>query len=69
MTSKRQQVCEKCGYNKHVETCHIQDIGSFDTDTLIKEVNVPENLALLCPNCHWELDHKLVGETRIELVT
>jgi predicted HNH restriction endonuclease len=24
---------------------------------MISEINKPENLIILCPNCHWEFDH------------
>lgn len=52
------QVCAHCGYDKHVETCHIKPISSFPKTTKIKDVNNLNNLILLCPNCHWEFDHK-----------
>lgn len=51
------KVCTYCGYNKHVEICHIKAIKDFPLDTLISEVNHPDNLISLCPNCHWEFDH------------
>jgi 5-methylcytosine-specific restriction endonuclease McrA len=48
--------CQKCGYSKHVELAHIKPISSFlDTD-LVLTINAPENILVLCPNCHWELD-------------
>lgn len=50
------RVC-RCGYEKHVEVCHIKAIRYFDLKTKIKEINSKENLILLCPNCHWELDN------------
>jgi hypothetical protein len=49
--------CAKCGYNKHVELCHIKPIKSFPVTATIKEVNSKENIIQLCPNCHWELDN------------
>lgn len=52
--------CENCGYSKHVETCHKIPINEFDNDTPIGIVNDHSNLLLLCPNCHWELDHALL---------
>lgn len=52
----RSQICSKCGYSKHVEICHIKPIADFPLDTLVSVVNSPDNLVLLCPNCHWELD-------------
>lgn len=50
--------CEKCGYDKHVELCHIKPISSFSRDTLLSEVNRRDNVMFLCPNCHWEHDHQ-----------
>ncbi len=50
-------VCAKCGYDKHVEVCHIKPISSFDKSTPLGIVNGKENLMLLCPNCHWEHDN------------
>ena len=57
ITSKRIQKCYNCGYDKHVETCHIKNISKFPLDTKISIVNHPDNLILLCPNCHWEFDN------------
>jgi len=49
--------CVKCGYDKHVEVCHIKPIKDFSFDSLISEINDMKNLMLLCPNCHWEFDN------------
>lgn len=49
--------CSKCGYNKHVELCHIKAISSFSIQTKLLEVNAKENIIQLCRNCHWEMDH------------
>lgn len=49
--------CAKCGYDKHVELCHIKAIKDFPDTATLKEVNCKENLIQLCPNCHWEMDH------------
>jgi 5-methylcytosine-specific restriction endonuclease McrA len=56
-------VCEKCGYDLHVEVCHIKSISSFPMDTPVSLINSLDNLVGLCPNCHWELDK---GVIRIE---
>ena len=48
--------CEWCGYDKHTEACHRTAIKDFDPSTTITEINAPENLLALCPNCHWEHD-------------
>lgn len=62
--------CWACGYNKHVEVCHIKPICEFDLDTLIKDINNEDNLLILCPNCHWEFDCGIlkieIGETGVE---
>lgn len=50
--------CNSCGYTKHVEICHIKPVSSFEDGTLITEINNVSNLVQLCPNCHWEFDHK-----------
>lgn len=49
--------CFNCGYNKHIEICHIKGIHDFDLDTKVIEINNLKNLIPLCPNCHWEFDH------------
>jgi hypothetical protein len=52
------QVCKVCGYDIHVQCCHIKPISEFDEHTsLIIDVNHPNNLVYLCPNHHWEMDH------------
>ncbi len=51
--------CHLCGYDKHIEVCHIKSINSFPPDAPITEVNDPSNLVGLCPNCHWEFDNGL----------
>jgi hypothetical protein len=55
-TRTRIQKCENCGYDKHVETCHLKPIALFHEDTPVDIVNADSNLKLLCPNCHWEHD-------------
>lgn len=51
--------CQKCGYDKHVEFCHIKPIKDFPQTATIREVNDSENIMALCPNCHWEFDHAI----------
>lgn len=48
--------CPLCGF-EHIQICHLKDVSAFDDETTIEEVNSPENLAGLCPNHHWLLDH------------
>lgn len=52
--------CHNCGYEKHVELCHIKPISSFDESCTIGEVNNYNNIIQLCPNCHWEFDKGLI---------
>ena len=52
--------CERCGYTKHIEICHIQSVSSFPKETKLKIVNARENVLILCPNCHWEFDHNIL---------
>lgn len=49
--------CAMCGYKLHVEICHIIALKDFPDTALISEVNHPNNLVALCPNCHWEFDN------------
>lgn len=58
--SNPEMKCEHCGYNKIIEVCHKKPIASFGNDVLLSEVNSPENLIGLCPNCHWEFDNGLL---------
>lgn len=53
-------ICVACGYNKHVEVCHIKQVSEYPDDALISEINSLDNLVALCPNCHWEFDHGLL---------
>ncbi len=50
--------CSICGYSEHVEVCHIKPIKDFLDSSLISEINSLDNLILLCPNHHWELDRR-----------
>ena len=52
--------CKKCGYDKHVECCHIRPVADFPDTVLVAEINHKDNLVYLCPNCHWELDNGLI---------
>lgn len=51
------KVCEVCGYDRHVEICHIKAVSKFDLSTPVVEINSQINIAVLCPNCHWEVDN------------
>jgi hypothetical protein len=58
--------CASCGYNKHVELCHIKALSSFNENSKIKEINSYTNLIQLCPNCHWEFDKGLIDLCTIQ---
>ena len=53
----RKRVCANCGFDQYVETCHVKAVSSFGEDSTIAEINCPENLVFLCPNCHKLLDN------------
>lgn len=50
--------CQKCGYSKHVELCHIIPISQWPKTARLGDVNHQDNLLALCRNHHWEFDHK-----------
>lgn len=52
--------CQKCYYLFHVELCHIKPIASYPIDTKLSVINDPNNILVLCRNCHWEFDHELL---------
>ncbi len=55
MDSGKPKICAICGYDKHVEICHIKPVRDF-IDEPIKVINSIDNLIALCPNHHWEFD-------------
>lgn len=59
--------CCICGYDLHFEVAHIKPINGYPKDTRISIVNDPNNLAPLCPNCHWEFDHGFITENELRL--
>ena len=65
-TERANPSCQCCGYDKHIELCHIHSIASFPKDTKLKIVNARENILFLCPNCHWEFDHEVLTLQEIE---
>lgn len=58
---KEPRVCIRCGYDLHVELCHIKGVAEFSDDALLSEINAPENLLFLCSNCHWEMDNNYLS--------
>ena len=63
--SGRPNYCIICGYDTHIEVCHIRAVADFPPETPIGEINSLQNLVALCPNCHWELDN---GVLPVEVV-
>jgi hypothetical protein len=59
--SGREKKCAVCGFDAHVEVCHIKPISQFDRETLLLEVNSFDNLVYLCPNHHTLLDMGLIS--------
>jgi len=61
--------CELCDHVRGVQVCHIVPISKFPKDTLVSVVNSLQNVAFLCPNCHWDLDHGFlqIGEMLLRL--
>lgn len=57
ISSGRPMICSVCGYDHHVEICHLKDISSFSLNTFVSEINAYDNLTAFCPNHHWEYDH------------
>jgi hypothetical protein len=57
--------CAKCGYDKHVELCHIRALSDFPDSALLSEVNHSDNNIQLCRNCHWELDNGILDITNL----
>jgi hypothetical protein len=58
--SGREKACAVCGYDTHVDVCHIKPVSSFSRETPLKTINALDNLVYLCKNHHWELDHGLL---------
>lgn len=56
----RPKRCVICGYDKHVDVCHIVDVGSFPEGTSYLIINDPANLIGLCRNHHWEFDNDML---------
>lgn len=52
--------CKVCGYENHVEVCHIKSVSSFGDNDLITDINSFDNLIGLCPNHHWEFDNGII---------
>lgn len=51
--------CENCGYSKTTVLAHIRPLKDFSGLESIRSTYL-NNLARLCPNCHWEFDNGLI---------
>ena len=60
--------CEICLYAKHVEVCHIKPVKDFSKNSLVSEINIVNNLVILCPNHHKELDYKTLDATSLQSI-
>jgi len=52
--------CQLCSYSKHTEFHHIKPISKFSDESTLNEINDINNLAILCPNCHWEVHNNII---------
>lgn len=58
--SEKEKICKNCGYDKHVEICHILSVASFSNESSLYDITNENNLMYLCPNCHWEFDNNIL---------
>jgi hypothetical protein len=58
-------ICKICGYSDHVDIAHVKRVADFSNDTLLITINHIDNLVALCPNHHWEYDHKILNLPQI----
>ena len=56
-TNNGKMSCHECGFDAHINICHIKPVNLFPLDTPISIVNSYDNLIALCPNHHWLFDH------------
>lgn len=56
-------VCMHCSHSRGVQICHIRELNSFnENDEDYGQINHPCNIIALCPNCHYDLDKKLLPD-------
>lgn len=60
ISAGRPLACQICGYDVHVEICHVKPVSSFGENAIVADVNSQENLVALCRNHHWELDNGIL---------
>lgn len=66
--SGRDKSCQVCGFDIHVEVCHVNPVSNFPEDTLMGVVNSLENLLYLCPNHHVMLDRGLIDSSSVGVI-
>ena len=59
MATDRKKVCQckGCECHIHVECAHLIPVSYWPDDTKVLVINRLDNIAYLCPCCHWKLDH------------
>lgn len=60
--------CCNCGNKHHSELAHIKPISKFESISTLGEINHPDNVIALCPNCHWELDNGFLFVSNEKLI-
>lgn len=58
--STKDKECRNCGYDKHIDVCHIKAVKDFSSEDYVYSINAVSNLIGLCKNCHWELDNGIL---------
>jgi 5-methylcytosine-specific restriction endonuclease McrA len=61
INSGRPLKCAVCDYDIHVQIAHIKPVSKFKSSAFISDINAQSNLIALCPNHHWEYDHKILN--------
>lgn len=59
--SGRQNSCNICGYEKFCTVCHKKGVSDFGKESKLSEINDINNLVVLCPNHHMELDRGILS--------
>jgi hypothetical protein len=58
--------CVRCDFPA-ITVSHKRAVADFPDDALIKDINAPDNLLGLCPNCHWMWDKGYLTEENFHL--
>lgn len=54
----RSRKCSHCSFTKALEIAHKKAVRLFDQNATLAEINHPNNLMYLCPNCHTVFDRR-----------